>query len=112
MVELPGDDEEMIDVYASQAMQRNEGINELVGSLNELGEIFRDLNTLVVEQGTILDRIDYNIEAAADHTEKAVEQLYKAESHQKSMRATWCIVCLVILIVLFSIVLIFKSDLM
>jgi t-SNARE complex subunit (syntaxin) len=33
---------------------------------------------LVLEQGTIIDRIDYNIDKAMDHTEKGVEHLRKA----------------------------------
>lgn len=33
---------------------------------------------LVLEQGTIIDRIDYNIDKAVDHTEKGVEHLRKA----------------------------------
>lgn len=53
----------------------------MVTNLKELGEIFRDLNTLVVEQGTILDRIDYNVEMAEIHTGKAHTELLKAEKH-------------------------------
>ena len=64
----------------------------------------------MVEQGTILDRIDYNIECAVDDTEKGVMHLEKAEKHQKSTRATWCIMSLLILITVFSCVMIFKID--
>jgi syntaxin 16 len=32
--------------------------------MNELAVIFKELSTLVIEQGTILDRIDFNIEQA------------------------------------------------
>jgi syntaxin 16 len=52
-----------------------------VANLGELGNIFKELNTLVVEQGTILDRIDYNIEQAVESTDKAVVHLEKAEMH-------------------------------
>ena len=31
-------------------------------SINELATLFRELNVLVIEQGSIIDRIDYNIE--------------------------------------------------
>jgi len=29
--------------------------------MNDLAEMFQDLSNLVVEQGTVLDRIDFNI---------------------------------------------------
>jgi len=50
------------DPSALIAMERSKEIDELVGNLSELGEVFKELNILVVEQGTILDRIDFNIE--------------------------------------------------
>ncbi len=46
-------------------------------SINELAVIFKELSTLVVDQGTILDRIDYNIEVAATHVEKGHKELVK-----------------------------------
>eukprot|EP00958_Prasinococcus_capsulatus_P011456 scaffold1137_cov280-Prasinococcus_capsulatus_cf.AAC.2 len=42
-------------------------------------QVMRDLSVLVIDQGTILDRIDYNIEQTAEHVEKAVEELQKAD---------------------------------
>ena len=30
--------------------------------INDLAEVFKSLNQLVVDQGSILDRIDYNID--------------------------------------------------
>ena len=38
----------------------------------ELSTIFKELSTLIVNQGTILDRIDYNIEVARENTSKGV----------------------------------------
>jgi syntaxin 16 len=54
---------------------RNIEINNLVTSINDLAVLFKELSVLVIEQGTILDRIDYNIEEALDHTIKGEKQL-------------------------------------
>ena len=99
------------DPSALIAMERSKEIDELVGNLSELGEVFKELNILVVEQGTILDRIDFNIEQGVRHTAEAVQELVKAESHQKSMRATWCIILLIVLILVFAVIYMFKLDL-
>jgi t-SNARE complex subunit (syntaxin) len=35
------------------------------------------MNDLVIEQGTIIDRIDYNLESAETHVKKGKQQLIK-----------------------------------
>lgn len=59
------------------AKYKDEEITNLVKSINDLAGIFKDLSVLVVEQGTILDRIDHNIEMAKEDTMKATEILEK-----------------------------------
>jgi syntaxin 16 len=64
--------------------QRDEEINTLLGSITELAGVFKDLQTLVHHQGTILDRIDYNIDTAGQNIIKANENLVKTEKMMKS----------------------------
>lgn len=54
-------------VLASQR-QRSKEIKTLVTTINDLAVLFKELSVLVVEQGTVLDRIDYNIECAHKDT--------------------------------------------
>lgn len=50
---------------------RNKEIKQLVQNINDLAVLFKDLSILVVEAGTILDRIDYNIEQAHKDVKQA-----------------------------------------
>lgn len=59
------------------ARERDEDINKLVDNINKLNQLFKDMNQLVIEQGTIVDRIDYNIEKALDSTTRAKKELVK-----------------------------------
>lgn len=66
----------------SQIKIRNECLDSLVISINELSSIFKDLQNVIHEQGTILDRIDYNIEIAMDNTKKAQKHIIEANKIQ------------------------------
>jgi syntaxin 16 len=63
---------------------RDNEIGNLVNSINELANIFKHLNTLVLEQGTILDRIDHNIDIGLTNTSQAHKELKKADENMKS----------------------------
>ena len=44
-------------------------------SIHGLHEIYKELSSLVVAQGTILDRIDYNIDRTGDNIKRANSHL-------------------------------------
>jgi syntaxin 16 len=91
-------------------MRRSKEINNIAKSINELAVLFKDLSVLVVEQGTILDRIDYNVKEAKESMEQANVHLEKTVEIEKSSRARGCIytltffifVCLIILLLKWS----------
>lgn len=91
------------------ASQRNEEICQIASSINDLHTIFKELAVLVIDQGSILDRIDYNIEQVVVQSKDANVQLQKAEQGQKSNRAMKCILLLVIINVVLILVLIIKA---
>eukprot|EP01038_Epipyxis_sp_PR26KG_P010407 gene10407-13979_t len=99
-----------VDTTADIVNSRDEEIARIATSIDELAKIFKELAVLVIDQGTILDRIDYNMETAVEHAKEGVKQLTKAEDHQKSAMATKCIIALVVLIIIMLGVLIWKHS--
>ena len=43
------------------ARVKKQEIEDIVAQMNGLSDLFRDVSNLVVEQGTVLDRIDFHI---------------------------------------------------
>ena len=93
-----------------QTEEREKAINQVTESVGELAEIFKEIQVLVIDQGTILDRIDYNIEQAADRVGSAVVELNKANEYQKKSRTMYCIYILLLLCGFMIIVLILKKS--
>ncbi|KAM5219755.1 syntaxin-16 isoform 2-T2 [Hipposideros larvatus] len=72
-------DEQLVLVEQNTLMveEREREIRQIVQSISDLNEIFRDLGAMIVEQGTVLDRIDYNVEQSCIKTEDGLKQLHK-----------------------------------
>ena len=98
----------VVDDLTEAVQSRDKEIQKIAQSIEELGQIFKELAVLVIDQGTILDRIDYNMEAVVEHTKTGIQQLEKAEHHQKSARPMKCILCLISLIGVLLIILVLK----
>ncbi|XP_004495677.1 syntaxin-43 isoform X2 [Cicer arietinum] len=86
-------------------VEREKEIQQVVESVNELAQIMKDLSVLVIDQGTIVDRIDYNIQNVATTVEDGLKQLQKAERSQKKGGMVMCasvllIMCFVMLVFL------------
>ncbi|CAA3007025.1 syntaxin-43-like [Olea europaea subsp. europaea] len=57
--------------------EREREIQQVVESVNDLAQIMKDLSVLVIDQGTIVDRIDYNITNVAASVDEGLKQLQK-----------------------------------
>jgi len=80
-----------------KASERDKEILRLAQSINDLSAIFRELNVLVIEQGTILDRIDYNVEQALVRVKDGFGQVKAADDISKKSRTLKCICILILL---------------
>ena len=91
-----------------QLRKRDNELNILLDSVNELAQLFKDMQTLVMEQGTILDRIDYNIDIASTNINKGKKNIIKADEHLKNNCFRNVIIVLLICIFIEALLLIFK----
>ena len=100
----------VVDDLTQAVQSRDAEIVQIAKSIEELSSIFKELAVLVIDQGTILDRIDYNMEAVVEHTKTGIKQLEKAERAQKSARPMRCIICLSILIFVLLVLIVLKHH--
>lgn len=127
----------VVDDLTAEIQSRDKEISAIAKNIEELGAIFKELAVvshtsllyffqlscsschllkcsnysslqLVIDQGTILDRIDYNMEAVVEHTKTGIQQLEKAEKSQKSARPMKCIICLLCTIMILLLILVVK----
>lgn len=75
--------EQALEEMNERASEREKEIIKVAQSINELAQLFKELNVLVIEQGTILDRIDYNIEQTSVKVKQGVQELEKADEYSK-----------------------------
>ena len=90
-------------------LQRDKEITKIVRSVAELSDMFYEVSVMIGEQGSVLDRIDFNMECAVDTSKKGVLELEKAEEHQKNSKSLKCIAILVFIIIVLVSVLILKK---
>ena len=69
--------------------QREREINDIAQGIIELADIFKELQGMVIDQGTMLDRIDYNIENMAVNVKAADKELNVV----RSFATTFAVVC-------------------
>jgi syntaxin 16 len=92
------------------AQEREQEVNAIVKSIVDLNEIFKDLSQMVVDQGTVLDRIDYNVEQTQIQVYEGFKQLQKADAYQRKNRKMCAILVLAVTtIILFFVLIIVKS---
>ncbi|KFY41217.1 hypothetical protein V494_03135 [Pseudogymnoascus sp. VKM F-4513 (FW-928)] len=94
----------------SAIMQREREITDIAQGIIELADIFKDLQAMVIDQGTMLDRIDYNVERMATDVKAADKQLTVATGYQKKSVKRKIILLLILIIAGMFILLIIKPK--
>lgn len=92
------------------AQQREQEVNSIVKSIVDLNDIFKDLSQMVADQGTVLDRIDYNIEMTQTQVYEGFKQLQKADAYQRKNRKMCVITILASTIIILSFILVIVKS--
>jgi len=91
-------------------MQREREITDIAQGIIELADIFKELQTMIIDQGTMLDRIDYNVERMAVDVKAADKELNVASGYQRKGTKRRIIFLLILLVVGMFILLIIKPK--
>lgn len=91
-------------------IQREREIEDIAQGIIDLSDLFRDLQTMVIDQGTMLDRIDYNVERMATDVQAADKELNVASGYQKRTTKRKIIFLLFLIIIGVFILLLIKPK--
>ncbi|SMQ55835.1 unnamed protein product [Zymoseptoria tritici ST99CH_1A5] len=98
-------DQSEVDFQETLIIERESEIRNIESSVSELNELFRDVATMVHDQGQSLDIISENVTSTRDDTRNADQQLRTASRHQKSARGKACCLLMILAIVLAVVIL-------
>ena len=88
--------------------QREREIEDIAQGIIELANIFQELQTMVIDQGSMLDRIDYNVERMATDVKAADKELTVATGYQKRTTKRKIILLLLLVVAALFILLLLK----
>ncbi|KAJ2778963.1 Integral membrane protein SED5 [Coemansia javaensis] len=103
-------DEQLLTVEADEAAiaQREGELAAIHDSIAGLAAVFGQIQEMVIDQGSVLDRIDYNVETAAVNTAAAADELHEADRHHQGAVANKCIVALGLVVIALVVILLIK----
>lgn len=90
------------------AEERKRELSRVATNINDLATLVKDIAALVVDQGTVLDRVDYNLEDVRETTSAATRQLQIADRYQSKRHALCCIIILATACGIMTLILIYK----
>jgi syntaxin 16 len=92
------------------ADQRTQQIARIAKSVAELAQVMHEMSVLVTEQGSILDRIDYNVANALVDIKKGAADVDAAEEHQKADRTCLVIAAIIMAIMIIAVVVVARAK--
>jgi syntaxin 16 len=89
-------------------LERDAELKAILTSVIELKDMFQEFSELIIEQGTILDRIDHNLDVTDANVEEGTVHLVQAEKYQGCGKMMICMIFVVVAFLAVAIVLAIK----
>lgn len=86
----PMQEESTLRIRSTIVQERDEGIRRIQNQVTEVNQMFRDLASIVHDQGHQFESIERNAESAAVNTKQAVQELKNAVDRQRGNRERLC----------------------
>jgi len=93
-----------------QLQERQRAINQLESDILDVNTIFKDLATLVHDQGEMIDSIEANVESTHVRVQEGTEQLRQAETYSNLARKKKFILGSIVLIILIIVISVVASN--
>lgn len=90
--------EEEVDM--NMLREREQAIRKIESDIVEVNQIFKDLATMVHDQGEVIDSIEANIESTSIQITEGTQQLIKASDYSRKARRKKFFMILILLVVL------------
>jgi hypothetical protein len=88
--------------HCTVVKKRAEDIEHLCSQMEELQHIFSDLQTLLIDQGTVLDRIEEHMDNSVSYTEQGTVHIQKAAHYQKE--GSYKLVCILFFVLIVALI--------
>ncbi|KAB8621889.1 hypothetical protein FH972_026000 [Carpinus fangiana] len=94
-------DQSEVDFQSSLIVERETEIRQIEQSVGELNELFRDVASMVHDQGAMIDTIEGNVVNVRDDTRGADTELTQANRYQRNARSkAFCLLLILAIVVL------------
>jgi len=82
-----------------QLQERERAVRQLESDILDVNTIFKDLATLVHDQGEVIDSIEANVESTHVRVQEGTEQLRQAENYKMMKRKKLCYIVATLLVI-------------
>ncbi|KAM9981656.1 hypothetical protein ACTFIY_003971 [Dictyostelium cf. discoideum] len=97
--DFTNEQKQIVKLMEIEITSRDKEIKNLLKSINDLSQLFKDISLLVDQQGTLLDRIDYNLNETESMLIEANHEIIITNKIHKEYRSRLCILLVLVALV-------------